>query len=462
MRPITGRTLAAVQKSVVAVSIGLLASCCLMRISYAGELSYAVGYFGEYSNNIRRTSVDSFGNPIIPEHDLINSAIVGVSYLENGPAVDAHLLAQAEYRSYMNDNYPDGTFYFADTSVIWRLLPQRLTWVFSDYLSEVTRNSSVPNTPDNREQVNVLNTGPDIFLHLNPVNTLVLGPRYGKSTYSESDLGNHRTGGSLRWLYTASTYTTYSLNYENEKVMYDEQIMVANVVQNENISRQNAYFRAEKRRSRDLFQLDVGVTKIKRDNTEGTSGQLTRLRWTEQLTSGSTAGIVLAGEYLDAETVLLSSITDPLPGTPPVSTDVNELTYDVFYRKRAEIFFKRNGASIGTVMSMFYRDLDFETTPQDHREAGGLLEVSYSPATLLTTTLYGGHLDSKYTDSTRDYRESEAGIRFLYRINSNISTTLDWLKIWRDSTSAVQEFEERKVLFSLQYSSNPLFSLVRR
>ena len=417
----------------------------------AGEIAFGLGYVGEYSDNIQRV-------PAARQDEQINSIVAGVAYRENGPALDAHVLTQAEYRDYRHDLYNDGPLYYADASLLWRIAPQRLNWVFVDRYDQITRNITLPDTPDNRINTNVLNTGPDLFIRLGSVNTLVLGMRYGRASYSEGDLDNSRYGASARWLYAANTEMTYSLNYEAEKIEYE------NVILNDSLMRHDLFVRADTHRARTRFLFDVGVTQIDRDRSGETSGYLARLTWTQQLTSGSSAGILLGSEFSDSGTVLLTTATSPTPapGASPSTSIRGDVSSDFFYTKRAEIYYNRGGSSLGLNARVYYRDIDYEIILQDRYEAGGRLEVIYNPFSLLVITVYGSHLDTQYQSFTRDDRESETGIRFLYRINRNLSATLDGRKTWRYSTNALQEYTDNRALFSLLYSTSPLFSPSRR
>jgi len=417
----------------------------------AGELAYGLGYVGEYSDNIQRVQVN-------PRDEWINSVVAGAAYRENGPALDAHLLAQAEYRDYKNDIYNDGPLYYADASLLWRISPQRLNWIFLDRYDQVTRDISLPDTPDNRVNTNVLSTGPDLFIRLGSVNTLLLGLRYGNASYSEVDLDNSRYGASARWLYVANTEMTYSLNYEAEQIKYENEFL------NDNLMRNDAFIRIDMRQARARFMLDLGATQIERDQAGETSGYLARLAWTQQLTSGSSAGVLLGSEYLDAGSALLTTTTSPtpVPGTPPSLPVTGDVTNDFFYTKRAEIFYANIGSSLRLNTRAYYRGIDYEVDPQDRHEAGGLLDVIYNLSSLMAITVYGSHLNIQYQSFNRDDRENETGIRFLYRVNRNLSATLDGRKTWRYSTDALQEYTDNRVLFSLLYGSSPLFTPVRR
>ena len=424
-----------------------LATSNFASTAKAGELAYAIGYIGEHSDNIQRSSSS-------PRSEMINSAIAGVDYRENGPALDAHVQATAEYRDFRNNVYNDGPLYYSDASLLWKISPQQLHWTFVDRYDQVTRDATLPGTPSNMISSNVLSTGPDLYARLGSVNTLALELRYGEATYGEGDYNNNRHGGAVRWQYTATTQLKYSLNYEIVNIKYDNPIL------NDNLERHDLYMRADLRDARMRFLLDLGGTHIYRERAGETSGYIARLTWSQQLTSGSTAGILAASEYLDAGTVLLSTATSPVPvtGAPPGSTFTSEVTNDFFYMKRAEAYYARSDSSTELNARIFYRDINYEVAPLDRQETGGLLEVTYKATSLLSTSVYGGYVSAQYQNISRDDRVSELGVRLLYRLSRNLSAALDGRKTRRYSSDLSQEFTDNRALFSLIYSSSPLFT----
>jgi hypothetical protein len=447
---ISNRTSRIAPKPGTAFFLSLLAAGLPTQAAHAGEFAYGVGYLGEYSDNIRRVPEN-----LNPEREMINSTLIGIAYRENGPALDAYLQAQTQYNDYQNDTYPDAPVYYADASMFWRILPQRLTWFFIDRYDRIAVDARNPNTPDNRVGTNVFSTGPDLFIRLGQVNTLVLGLRYGNTVYSEGDLGNNRYGAVARWQYAASTEMTYSLNYETEQLKYD------NAALNGDLTRHDVFIQVDKRQAHARFLLDLGATRIERDQTpEPSTGHLARLTWTQQLASGTSAGVRLASEYLDAGTALLSTATSPTPapGSPPATPATGELTNDFFYSKRAEVYYNRGDGNFGLNAIINYRDIDYEIAPLDRKETGGRVDLIYNPSDLLSTTVYGSHLNIQYLTPTRDDRVNEAGLRFAYRINSKLTATLDGRKSWRYSTNASREYTDRRLLFSLIYASSPLFA----
>ena len=451
-----------VSKSGAVYCLSILAAGLPLQAVHAGEFGYGIGYIGEFSDNIRRVSV-------LPEKEKISSVLAGVAYRENGPALDAYLLAQGQYNHYRNEIYPDSPVYFADATITWRILPQQLSWFFSDRYDQITANAGNPNTPDNQINTNAFYTGPDYFVRLGHVNTLVLGLRYGKTTYSEvvstgrPDLDNDRTGAVVRWLYASDKELTYSLSYETEKQKYDDDAQGRT-------TRHDVYVRANKRLVHARFDLDLGATRLERypPGTEvpASAGHLARLSWTQQLASGTSAGVRLASEYLDAGTALLSTATSPTPPgggspTPPAS---GNFTIDYFYSKRADVYYSRGDGNFGLNAAVYYRDIDYEVQPLDRKESGGRLDLTYNPSGVLSTTVYATYLSARYLNALppRDDQNNGAGLSFTYRLNPKLSATLDGRRSWRNSTIESLDYTDRRLVFSLVYASNSLFAFTGR
>lgn len=446
MRRLTERLRTVVSGSGTAVVVSLLVCVYLTRAAYADTYAFGAGYFGEHSDNIRRA-------PTNTEAEWINSLTAGVAYQKTGSVLDANLLAQVEYRDYWRDTYEDGPLYFADTSLLWRIAPERLHWFLTDRFSQITRDVTRPDTPDNRINANVLSTGPDGYIRFGQINTLVLGVRYGNTIDSDGVLDSTRYSGFARWLYAASTDTSYSLNYEIMQIGYD------NLVTDENLLRQDAFARMDRRKGLSTFQLDLGATLLNRESTGDTTGLLARLTSIQQLTTISSLGLLLASEYLDAGAVLLSTTTSSVSesGVPTTTIATGGVTNDFFYTRRIAVYYKRDDDIYRLDARAFYRDLDYEVSPQDRREAGGRLEGVYNLFSMLETSAYGSLVYIRYLSNPREDYENEVGIRFLYRMNSYLSTALEGRRTWRYSTDAFAEYTDNRFMISLTYSSGPSY-----
>lgn len=433
-----------------ALAVVLPAGVWFVPAVSAGDFSYGLGYFGEYSDNIRLA-------PTNPQHEWTNIAAAGVAYQELGPSLAAHVNAEAQYFNYTRNTYSDAPRYYADAAAIWAIAPQRLHWVVVDRADQAVRNTTLPATPDNLTNTNVVSTGPDIFLHLGSVNTIVLGGRYGRASYTDGGTGNNRYSGSARWLYESNSETTYSLNYEYLQVRYDDSVL------NNNYERYDLYLQGDLHQANTQATFGAGATHIYQDRGGETVGPALRLAATRRLTTESTASVLAADEFLDPAADLLTSataVTSTL--TMPTFPATHDVSGDFYKTKRVEAYYTYTGVNLGVGTGLYYRDIDYQVTPMDRTEGGGRLDLTLNPGGLLSSTLFASYVQTEYHNVIRNDADNQVGLRLQYRLNPNLTTTAELRRTWRNSTDPLQEYTNDQFLVSLVYVSNPMFNPIRR
>lgn len=426
----------------------VLGSLMLVVAAAAAQTDFGIGYVGEYSSNVGRT-------PTNPNDEWINSAIAGFTYVENTVDLTARATGQAQYRDYTNDSFADETQYLLDASLLWTISPGRLTWSVEDAFRDVVLDPTRASTPNNRARANALSTGPDVTFRLNPVNTLRLNARYGRVYVADTGLDNDRHSGLLGWEYQSSAVTQWSLNAQQAVTDYENDVVATDFRQSE------IYARMQRRYSQSQFTLDAGKTRVKRVNAPAADGSLLRLDWRRSLGAAASFGVALAGEFQDTGAALLGSVSAPAPptgGTPPPAVGTSVVTGDVYYSRAADVFYSRQGPRIAWTARINGRDLDFETTPQDRREAGVNLDVAYNYSAIASIGIFGQYLRTDFVQAAREDEDTTVGVRFAYRVRRHLGLMLEGLRIERTSTDPLSEFVDKRVLFTVQYTTGPLYA----
>lgn len=430
---------------------GLILSAAVAP-AQAAQTGYGIGYAGEYSSNIGRASTN-------PESEWINILVAGMTYIESSSDISARATVQGQLRDYADDAFADEAVGMVDASLLWSISPGRLTWTVEDAFREVTLNPTVASTPANRAGANVFNTGPDFRIQFSPVHALSLGARYGNVYVGSSDLDNNRYSGTAQWSYQPSSTLTTSLILSQLRVNYD-----SNAV-NDDFRRDDVFLRLQRRYPQSELVVDAGKTNIKRDRFDEVDGSLARLSLRRALSTTTSFGLSLTREFQDSGSDLLDSITDPgLPigGIAPPSTGTDVITNDIFTSKRVDAFFLGRGARVNWSTRVNTRALDFETSLQDRREAGGRFDVGYFYSPLTGITAFGELLKTNYLDSTRQDKDFTVGLRFSYQAQRYLNYMAEARRIQRDSTDLASEFVDKRVLFSIMYTTGPLYQpLVR-
>lgn len=442
-----------------ALKLGLGISSGLWQCAYAGELGIGVGYIGEYTDNIQRVPID-------PHEDWVNTVLAGVAYRENGPELAARAQAQVEYRDYTREVYQDETLFYLDSAAVWTIRPQRLLWTLEDRYDQIPQDATRALTPSNREAANVLNTGPDLLVYLNPVDVLVFGMRVGNTWLKQSDADNNRYTGIFRWRHQANASTNLSLNLEAQKIMFTDVPPPPVPTGLQDYLREDLYLRLDRRQVRSRLVVDLGGTRIDPEIEENYGKPLVRFNWAQRLSSESAFGVAFNREYMDVGGSLLSSVADPtspepvavVPAIPPAIS-----SGDIFYSQRSEMFYNRTGHYLAMHAGVYQRDIDYETIPQDRIETGGRALVTYDFSATLAASLLGETQRTEYQDLNRIDRDVSYGILFAYRISQHLSLNLEGRHYERDSSDALSSYTETRGLLGLLYSSHPvLVPMVRR
>ncbi len=419
----------------------------------AGEFAYGVGYMGEHSDNIARVSTNE-------QSDWIHSLLAGFAYQERTIDVVARVLAQATYNDYQKNTFSDETLFDLNSSVVWTLSPQRSFWTVQDDYQQGLLNSTIPDTPANRTNLNVFSTGPDVYVRLAPVHTLAFGARVGDVYTGAANADNKRFNGLAGWQYQSSPTTTLSLNYQVLDVKFEDSTL------NNDFTSQDVFFRVQFHPSRSQYILDLGATHINFDRGDDLRGTLARLSWLRELTPQSSFGASVSKEFSNTASDVLAATpaTGPAGGEPSAPSGISRavITGDVYETKGGTIFYTHRGSQVGVQFLAGRRKLDYETTPQDNKATNGRLQIDYFFSAASTATLFTEYTRTEYLDFIRRDTDQNSGLRFDYHITRAVSVGLEGSRTERRSTDSTMGFVDNRLLLTLLYSSGPLFTPLHR
>ena len=436
---------------------GLTALAVLLCIAiapplHASESAYGLGYLLTHSDNVARA-------PTNERSDNIHSLLAGFAYQENTVDLVARVLGQVELNSYQDNTFGDQTLYYLTSSAVWTLSPQRFFWTVEDTARQALIDNTAVDTPTNRVGINVFSTGPDLLIRFSPVQTLALGARLGDVYTGRANEDSQRINGTAGWLYQASSFSTYSLNYQALRVKYEDTLL------NDDFTRNDMFARAQYRPSRSQYTIDLGKSDIRRDRGNDVEGTLARFIWDRQLTSESRFGISASREFSDTGTDLLAAsqvldapTTTTEQSAQSIASTSDILTSDVYLAKRGEIFYDRRSSLVRLHLVANHRNLDFETTLQDRKEDYALVEFDYFYSGSTTASLFSEYTKTDYSSFVRQDTDRNSGVRLSFRLTRTISLGVEGRRIERASTDPTLEFVDNRVLISVLYSSGKLFT----
>jgi hypothetical protein len=136
------------------------------------------------------------------------------------------------------------------------LIPERLVWVLRDDFGQSTLDAFTPVTPNNRENVNYVSTGPNLSLKLGGTGFLDITARYADAYYQTSPFDSNRALATVAGGLQMSARSSVSLNIAGERVLFQ------NTVVNSDFDRYALYGRYEARGARTSVAVDLGASRV--------------------------------------------------------------------------------------------------------------------------------------------------------------------------------------------------------
>jgi len=423
----------------------MLGGACATPI-YAGESGFAVGLSLVHSSNIERVETN-------PQSEWIRALFVGLFYQESTIDVTARVLAQVERRHFYHHTSSDDTGGFLDGAAVWTILPRRFTWAVDDVFREVQVDIAAPSTPSNLTKSNSLSTGPDFTLSLSSTNSAVIGGRYGRFDVQNSINDNKRYTAYVRGVHALSPQAKLSLNYEAARVYFEPGAQVF-----PKILREDWFGRFENRSSINSTAIDVGTSRATQYEGPPLKGsRLARLTLSEALSSQSALRLTLSDQISDTYTDLVAGATS---STAPREAGIVALTGttfasgDLYHSRRGDLAYVNNDGRFGYTLQAYGRRVDFETLDQDYQEKGGAFSWTWAHSGAMrfnASTIYAKRTLPSFDrqDTDRTY-----GVSGTYRLNSNVTVTMDVGRIVRQSTLPLSSYVDNRVGLVLGYSSS--------
>jgi hypothetical protein len=426
-----------------------------------------------YDSNVGRSETN-------PQSDLIKTGILGLNYRENTADVTARLLAQVERRQYTRQTFNNDTSGILDGAALWNIRPRSLSWTLEDVFREVLIDVRAPDSPSNRTNANVLNTGPDFTLRLSAANSAVLGARYGRNDVENSNTDTRRYNGYIRGLHTVSTQTTVSLNYEAGRIYFEPgaQAFLS-------IDRQDLFGSLVNDTVKTTTAIDLGASRATpygglasctptvRPGPPaclGTNLQTTRLvriSFADRLAVSSTVRVTYSDQFSDTYTDLLAALAgSALPTDPrilaPTGTPASFVTADLYHSKQGSISYANNSGQFVYNLYAYLRRVDFETLPQDFHEGYADLSWTWLRSDAMSLNASALFRDRVFDSFAREDRDVGFRVSGLLKLNRSLTITLTADHTERHSTEALQSYLDNRVMLLFGLTTGSAYQIQPR
>ena len=260
-----------------------------------------------YTDNVSRSQVDE-------ESETIGTAGLLLGITTDRPNLDADVAAHLEYRHYLDDTFDSEVVGGVNAFVAYAFIPERFIWVVEDNFSQISSDITAVDTPDNRENVNFLSTGPDFTIGLTARTSLQLSGRVSDEYYEERETDSQGLSGSLALIRQMSDASSVSLNGSTSETDFDEEVF-------SDFRIDSAFLRWQTVTERTTLILDGGYDRVSQDDPfnltedDTSGGLLARLELSRAVGARSRVGVI-AGTGLETPGQGLQRIQDVIGVDP--------------------------------------------------------------------------------------------------------------------------------------------------
>ncbi|MGH8078070.1 MAG: outer membrane beta-barrel protein [Lysobacter sp.] len=423
-----------------ALSLALLAAIPVN--SNAFDVDYEIGLAAKRSDNINLSEFD-------PVSDTVLSPQLRFEIDQDGPRVQMAARGDAQYLHYTSDTFDDeinGTF---AGKLNVRLVPDRIDYVFQDYLSRQPVDELEPFTPTNEQQANVFVTGPSFYARFNSTTRSQLDLRYTNSYAEENEAFNgDRYDAAFRLLHELSATQTASANLEATKAEFDD---VGNA---SDYAAYDAYVGYIMNRKAIDAGIDLGYSRLEPSNNgRRVSSALVRATVDWRLTPRSVLTTTLRHQLTDATQAL---INPSLELDRRGFSDFRYLDVGVRpnpYRERfVRMRYQYTGDRLTVGLVPYYRRVRYiDDLPESQDRRGVLAEIELRLRPRLNLSVLAAAENREYVDLDREDDDLSVSVGLVNRFTRHWTGRIDVQRRERDSSAFGRSYDANAVIVTLSY-----------
>lgn len=408
------------------------------------RLDYRLGLAFEHSDNIRRT-------PQAPISDTVLRPSLAFALAGDGERLSVQAAGDAEFLRYQQSGFDSELRTRLGLSAAWRLLPERLSWTFEDYLGRQPIDAFGVDRPDNQQRTNVLVTGPTLSLRPDARTRVLAELRWIDAWAQRSrEFNSERWNLALRGLRQLSPTQTLSANLE-----YNDSAFQQTSASVQDFERVDAFVRWGRRGASLELTVDAGGSRIDFSDASGRRGGLLRLGAAWLPDPAQRLELRAARQYSDALADLVGAaprLEDfELPLGLPTARG-GFLNPDVYRESSLNLAHTRSGRSLFSRVEAYWRDQDYARSEAlDQRVSGLVLGVSRPLRTTLALNAYASLDRRHYLLAEREDRDRVYAVSLRWRWLRQLELELGASRALRRGSVASEHFEETRYFLGLLY-----------
>jgi len=423
----------------IAIPIALLSIGAVAPIAHAQTFDYGMDVGVGETDNVALAS----RNPI--------SQTLGVADLDFALNQKTRLLnvdakGDFSYLDFLQHAYSNELIGRFDGLGKLSLVPERLNWVLQDDFGQAQVDPFAAVTPNNRENINYLSTGPDLSLRLGSTGFADLTGRYARTHYAVSPFDNNRAIGTAALGVDLSPRSRLSIDGSTQHVRFD------NTVNNIDFTRSSAYGDFTAHGARTDLTLNLGATKVDQGSLSIT-GPLVKVELSRKLSPSATLTLAAGRDLTDASMGFSTPQTGAIGTigtTQAVRTSGN---YTLTYGSVGWLY-QRDRTTLG-LSGRWEKDAYDGQDILDRQLANAELNIDRRLTRAASVQVFGGYYRTDYAHVAFIDEYTSAGAAFSLREGPHLIFRLRYDHISRSVVGNGLGFGENRVFLTIGYRSNP-------
>jgi hypothetical protein len=384
-----------------AAGAALLGGVTAATCATADVFDWAVRAGATYSDNIARDAVGKQAETVV-------EGGLKLAVTEKRPWLDATLASDFQYETYLNHTFKNDVLGGANGTARVILVPGRVSWTLQDNFGQTSVDPVAVETPANRQNTNVVTTGPDLTIPFGRRMDLNVVGRYSEASYGTTLADNNQILGSVALIRHIAATSSVSLNATSQRITYAQNSI------NPSYKQQDAYLKLDSDRPRTTVDLRIGVTRLE-ELGHSTSGLLARLSLARVLSPRSKISIDGGVQFADSAASFLQ--TQSLGGI--VLGNANAVVSTDPYRSE---FGAVNWTVTSNAVSAIFRaewDRERHRTQSilDRDSLGGRMTISRKVSPQFTMGLEGGYTRQEFREAGATVSDWSAAALLTWRLS---------------------------------------------
>jgi hypothetical protein len=402
----------------------------------AEEFAFRAGATATYSDNPARTATGESATAL--------DGLLGLSLAHQSSLLYVDGDMSVIQRAYVEGNLPSETIPNGNLNLLAGPPGGLFTWTVLDNFGQISGQPFAALIANDRQNANVLSTGPNVRIPLDSHDHLELSGRYGWDRFGTSTLDDQNYTGQAALAHDIGSGSQLALLYAYQRIDFRAvTIPVAQI--------QQAYGKYSLAGARSYVVLEAGADRLEQGT--GSTAQRTghvlvllQRRLTERLTFEA----AYRHGYTDAANAFVSASRDGFTA----GTDQNVQAVALpFEESKGYAELKRSAGRLLVAFEIAASRESYPSEPaSDRRTVGSNLTVDYQLSSNFTFSLRGGYWEEKFPSSQQDGRWVDGSIGLSRKIGRSLELSLLATRTKGNGNALVSSFTEDRAVLQLVYS----------